>query len=175
MNHKLVDASFQLSVAVHVGWARLSLFIEELPRDVFPVILAINKLSALHYLVGSGVRPDEMSLEMALRKLRITTLDALLHEVDGITVTILRMNIGHIIGEVLITFLEAIANLIAYTDNEPRFVLARLESALLEKTKQYRETSSQQFTPDICPTTCSEYQPPVQNTVSHVIANESWV
>ena len=171
MNHKLVDASFQLSVTVYVGWARLSRFIEELPRDVFPVILAINKLSALHYLVGSGARADEMSL----RKLKITTLDALLHEVDGITLTILSMNIGHIIGEVLITFLEPIAKLVAYTDNEPRRVLAGLESALLEKTKQYRETSSQQFTPDICPTICSEYQPPVQNTISHVIANESWV
>ena len=171
MNHKLVDASFQLSVAVYVGWARLLRFIEELPRDVFPVIQAINKLSVLHYLVGSCARADEM----ALRKLKITTLDALLHEVDGITLTILSMNIGHIIGEVLITFLEAIAKLVAYTDNEPHRVLARLESALLEKTKQYRETISQQFTPDICPTICSEYQPPVQNTVSHVIANESWV
>lgn len=171
MNHKLVDASFQLSVAVYVGWARLLRFIEELPRDVFPVILAINKLSALHYLVGSGSTADEM----ALRKLGITTLDTLLRELDDITVTILIMNIGHIIGEVLITFLEPIAKLVAYTDNEPRRVLAGLESALLEKTKQYRETSSQQFTPDICPTICSEYQPPVQNTVSHVIANESWV
>lgn len=171
MNHKLVDASFQLSVAVYVGWARLLRFIEELPRDVFPVIQAINKLSVLHYLVGSGARADEM----ALQKLGITTLDALLCELDDITVTILSMNIGHIIGEVLITFLEAIAKLVAYTDNEPRRVLAGLESALLEKTKQYRETSSQQFTPDICPTICSEYQPPVQNTISHVIANESWV
>lgn len=171
MNHKLVDASFQLSVAVYVGWARLLRFIEELPRDVFPVIQAINKLSVLHYLVGSGATADEM----ALRKLGITTLDALLCELDDITVTILSMNIGHIIGEVFITFLEAIAKVVAYTDNEPRRVLAGLESALLEKTKQYRETSSQQFTPDICPTICSEYQPPVQNTVSHVIANESWV
>lgn len=170
MNHKLIDASFQLSVAVYLGWERLSRFIEELPLRVFPVIQMINKLSVLHYLVGSGATVDET----ALRRLGVTTLDVLLDEIDDITVTILSMNIGHIIGEVFITFLEPIAKLVAHTSNEVSRVLASLERALLEKTKQYRETSSQQFTPDIFPTICSQ-QPPVQNTVSRVIANESWV
>lgn len=143
MNHKLVDASFSLSVELFIWSKNLS---DQCSRDCLSVIQTIKKISVMHFLLGSGVTCDKQ----VLSRLGVTTLEGVMNDIDLTVDIISSMSLSTATVDILLSFMLPLSKIRKnITNPEVKSCLEKLESAIIQRTLYRTITSVRHPTPRV--------------------------
>lgn len=143
MNHKLVDASFSLSVELFIWCQKLS---DKCSRDCLSVIQTIKKISVMHFLLDSGVTCDKL----ALNTLGVKTLEGMMNDIDLTTDIISSMCLSSATVDILLSFILPLSKIRKnITNTEVKSCMEKLENAIIQRTLYRTITSVRQPTPRV--------------------------